>query len=118
MTPLEIGQLVDNDKFGNPDRPLTTAPTSFLGVDAANVTVDNWKVAEDGNGTIVRLLETGGTAAVAHLTLPLFNIEKAWLANAAEENREELKVSGHSVEVTLKPHESVTLRILATKLSH
>jgi alpha-mannosidase len=118
MTPLELGLLVDNDKFGNPDRPLTTAPTSFLSVDAANVTVDNWKVAEDGNGTIVRLLETGGTAGVAHLTLPLFNIEKAWLANAAEENQEELKVDGHSVEVSLKPHESVTLRILAPKLSH
>ena len=118
MTPLELGLLVDNDKFGNPDRPLTTAPTSFLSVDAANVTVDNWKVAEDGNGTVVRLLETGGTGAVAHLTLPLFNIEKAWLANAAEENESELKFSGHSVEVALKPHESVTLRILAPKLPH
>jgi len=118
MTPLEIGLLVDNDKFGNPDRPLTTAPTSFLSVDSANVTVDNWKVAEDGNGTIVRLLETGGTAATAHLSLPLFNIEKAWLANAAEENQEELKVDGHTVEVSLKPHESVTLRILAPKLAH
>jgi hypothetical protein len=117
MTPLELGLLVDNDKFGNPDRPLTTAPTSFLSVDAANVTVDNWKVAADGNGTIIRLLETGGTAAAAHLTLPLFNIEKAWLANAAEENKEELKVDGHSVEVSLKPHESVTVRILAPKMS-
>jgi alpha-mannosidase len=118
MTPLELGLLVDNDQFGNPDRPLTTAPTSFLNIDAANVTVDNWKVAEDGNGTIIRLLETGGIAAAAHLTLPLFNIEKAWLADAAEENQEELKVDGHSVEVSLKPHESVTLRILAPKMAH
>lgn len=117
MTPLELGLLVDNDKFGNPDRPLTTAPTSFLTVDAPNVTVDDWKVADDGNGTIVRLLETGGMAATAQLTLPLFNIEKAWLANAAEENQEELKVDGHSVEVSLKPHESVTVRIVAPKMS-
>ena len=116
MTPLELGLLVDNDKFGNPDRPLTTGPTSFLNVDAENVTVDNWKVAADGNGTVVRLLETGGTAAVAHLTLPLFNIEKAWLANAVEENQQELKVDGHALEVVLKPHEVVTLRIVAAKL--
>jgi alpha-mannosidase len=116
MTPLELGQLVGNDKFGDPGRPLTTAPTSFLDVDAANVAVENWKVAEDGNGTIVRLLETGGMATTVHLTLPLFRIERVQLANAAEENQEELRVVGHSVEVKLKPHETSTLRILAAKL--
>ena len=26
MTPLELGQLLPNDKFGNPERPLTDAP--------------------------------------------------------------------------------------------
>ena len=112
MTPLEIGHLADNDKFGNPDRQPTTASASFLAVDAANVTVNNWKVAEDGNGTVMRLLETGGTAAVARLSLPLFKIDRVWLADAAEENHEELRVNGHSVEVSLKPHESITLRIL------
>lgn len=116
MTPLELGQLLPNDKFGNPERPLTEAPTSFLGLDAANVTVENWKIAEDGNGAILRLLEIGGRATVAHLSLPLFSIDRAWLANAAEENQEELKVAAHSVEVSLKPHELVTLRIVAQKL--
>jgi hypothetical protein len=116
MTPLELGQLVGTDKFGNPDRPLTTAPTSFLDVDATNVAVENWKVAEDGNGTVVRLLETAGARTTARLTLPLLRVERAWLANAAEENQEDLKVNGHSVEVNLRPHETLTLRILAAKL--
>ena len=116
MTPLELGHLLPNDKFGNPERPLTEAPTSFLGLDAANVTVENWKVAEDGNGTLVRLLETGGRAATARLSLPLFTIDRAWLANAVEENQGELKVDAHSVEVNLKPHELLTLRIVAQKL--
>jgi alpha-mannosidase len=116
MTPLEFGQLLPNDKFGNPERPLTEATTSFLGSDAANVTVENWKMAEDGNGAILRLLEIGGRATVAHLSLPLFSIDRAWLANAAEENQEELKVDAHSVEVSLKPHELMTLRIVAQKL--
>ncbi|MGO9274155.1 MAG: polysaccharide lyase family protein [Terriglobia bacterium] len=116
MTPLELGHLAGNDKFGDPERPLTTAPASFLNVDAANVAVENWKVAEDGNGTVVRLLETGGVATVAHLTLPLFRIERVWVANAAEDNQEELKVNDRSVEVNLKPHGTVTLRILAPKL--
>ncbi len=116
MTPLELGQLVSNDKFGDPERPLSTVPASFLEVGAPNVVVENWKVAEDGNGTVVRLLETGGVATTAHLTLPLFSMERAWLANAIEENQEELKVNGHSVEVNLKPHETLTLRIIAPKL--
>lgn len=116
LTPLELGLLAPNDKFGNPDAPLTTAPTSFLTVDAANVAVEDWKAAEDGNGTIVRLLETGGVPAAAHLSVPLFNIDRAWLANAAEENLEEIKVQDHSVEVNLKPHETLTLRLLAPKL--
>ncbi|HTS71411.1 MAG TPA: glycosyl hydrolase-related protein, partial [Terriglobia bacterium] len=60
--------------------------------------------------------ETGGTTATARLTLPLFSIDRAWLANAAEENQEELKADTHSLEVTLKPHEIVTLRIVARKL--
>jgi hypothetical protein len=116
MTPLEFGQLLPNDKFGNPERPLTTAPTSFLSVDAANVAVENWKMAEDGNGTLLRLLETGGVATTAHLNLPLFSIDRVWLANAAEENQEELKADAHSIEVSLKPHEIVTLRIVVRKL--
>ena len=96
--------------------PLATAPTSFLQVDTANVAVEDWKVAEDGNGTVVRLLETGGMATTARLTFPLFRVEGAWLANAAEENQEKLKVNGHSVEVQLTPHQILTLRILAAKL--
>ena len=36
MTPIEIGQLISNDKFGDPPRPLTTSPTSFLQVSAPN----------------------------------------------------------------------------------
>jgi len=116
MTPLEVGQLATNDKFGNPDRPLSATQASFLHLDAANVTVDNWKVAENGNGTIVRLLEIGGAEANARLELPLFEVERAWLASATEENVQELKVTAHSVEVSLQPHEVVTVRIQARKL--
>ncbi len=113
MTPLEMGTLVPNDKFEDPERPLPADANSFLEVDAPNVAVVNWKVADDGKGTIIRLLETGGTAASAHLTFPIFDVESAWRANAAEENQEPLHPSGHSLAVDLKPHEIVTLRVVA-----
>ena len=117
MTPIEIGQLISNDKFGDPARPLTTSPTSFLEVSAPNVVVENWKVAEDNQGTILRLLEVGGQSTSARLDFPLFSLERAWLANAVEENQNQLVVTGHSLEVALKPHQFVTVRIVGPKLS-
>ncbi len=118
MTPLEAGALISNDKFDNPSRPLTPAPTSFLDVDAPNVALENWKTAEDGQGTIVRLLEIGGEAATVHLRFPLFDLKQAWLANAAEENQREIPVSGHSLEVPIRPHEVLTIRIVAAWPRH
>jgi alpha-mannosidase len=117
MTPLEMGELVQNDKFDDPERPLPPDPSSFLEIDAPDVVVVNWKAADDGKGAIVRLLETGGTTATAHLTFPMFSVESAWRCNAAEENQQSLDPSGHSVSVDLKPHEITTLRIIATMSS-
>jgi alpha-mannosidase len=114
MTPLEMGELVPNDKFDDPDRPLPPDPNSFLEVDASNVVVENWKAADDGKGTIIRLLETAGSASTARLTLPVFEVESAWRTNAAEENQQQLALDGHSLTLDLKPHEIATLRIVAS----
>ncbi|MBZ5562384.1 MAG: hypothetical protein LAP13_08175 [Acidobacteriia bacterium] len=117
MTPLEVNQVISNDKFGNPERPLSPAPARFLEVTETNVVVENWKSAEDGQGTIVRLLEVGGRAAEAHLLFPQLRIEEAWLANASEENREKLPVSGNSVTIRIQPHEIVTVRLVSSRAS-
>jgi hypothetical protein len=114
MTPLEIGHLLDTDKFGNPQRPLSPAPSSFLALDAPNVVVENWKAAEDGQGSILRLLEVGGRSATARLNFPLFELKRAWLTNAVEENQVEVPVSEHSLAVKLRPHEILTVRIIAS----
>ncbi|MGH9452034.1 MAG: polysaccharide lyase family protein [Terriglobia bacterium] len=116
MTPVEIAQVISNDKFGNPPEPLSPNPASFLQVDASDVVVVDWKSAYDGHGTIVRLLETGGESTTAHLTFPLFEINQAWQTNAVEEDQTPLTVSGHSVAVSLTPHEIATLRIVGKKL--
>jgi hypothetical protein len=117
MTPLEVGEAVQNDKFGNPPTPLSPQPTSFLFVDSPNLVVVNWKVADDKQGTILRLLEVGGTSGMAHLNFDAFTLQHAWLDNAAEANQKELQVSQHTVEVPFKPHEILTMRIEATGVS-
>jgi hypothetical protein len=117
MTPIEIRQLTANDKFGDPAEPLTPNPTSFLQVDAPDVVVVDWKTAEDGQGTVVRLLESGGQSATAKVNFPFFTINQAWQTNAAEENESQLTVENHSLTVTLKPHEIVTLRLVGEKMN-
>jgi alpha-mannosidase len=117
MTPLEVNEVIKNDKWENPSRPLPPVPTSFLEVDALNVTVENWKVAEDGQGTVLRLLEVGGRAATARLRFPLLELHQAWVTSAMEDNQHEISVQGQSMEVSLKPHEIVTLRIVASTVT-
>jgi hypothetical protein len=112
MTPLETDEVIDQDKVANPKRPLEPGPISFLQVDGAGVLAENWKAAEDGNGTVLRLLETAGTEGKATVRFPLMQVQKAWLCTAVEDDLKEIPVEGSSLEVPLKPHEIVTLRIL------
>ena len=114
MTPLETDKIADQDKFGNPARPLTPAPTSFLQVSAPNVVVENWKAANDGPGSILRLVEIGGETANFRLTFPLFNVERVWITNAVEQDQQEIASSGSSVELSIKPHQILTLRVVAS----
>jgi hypothetical protein len=117
MTPLEVGEAVANDKFGNPPTPLSPQPTSFLSVDSPDLVVVNWKVADDKQGTILRLLEVGGASGSAHLNFDAFTLQHAWIDNAAEANLNELQVSPHTVEVPFQPHEILTVRIEASGIS-
>jgi alpha-mannosidase len=117
MTPLETDKIVDQDKYDDPASPLTAAPTSFLQVSAQNVVVENWKAANDGQGSIVRLLEVGGEPANFRLTFPLFNVQRAWIANAVEENGRKIPPSGSFVDLSIKPHQILTVRIAASMKS-
>src|SRR5882724_2025257 len=112
MTPLETDRVIDQDKVGNPDRPLKPVPTSFLQVDAAGVVVESWKAAEVGRGTIVRLLETGNRSTTARVEFPMLKLQGAWVTNAMEEDEKEIALKGSSVETAIGPHQIVTLRIL------
>lgn len=113
MTPLETDEVIDQDKVGNPDRPLEPEPISFLQVNASGVVVESWKSAEDGNGSVLRLLETAGAASNVTVRFPWFDLKRAWLCTAMEDDVKEIPVQGSSLEVPLAPHQIVTLRILA-----
>jgi alpha-mannosidase len=113
MTPLEADQVIDQDKVGNPDRPLEPAPLSFLQIDSAAVTLEAWKAADDGDGTILRMLETAGNESKVTLHFPLLDLQRAWRCTAVEDNLNDIPVQEQSLEITLKPHEIATVRIEA-----
>jgi alpha-mannosidase len=95
-------------------RPLDGKSGSFLELDDPALVLEAWKPAEDGRGTILRILDVGGLARTAHLQLPLAVIEHAWVDNALERDQSDLPLGAdqHSVEFTVKSHAILTLRIL------
>lgn len=111
LTPLEIGELGRNDKEGLRGS-LPAKPASFLGIDADNLEIETFKPAEDGEGYIVRLLETGGREQKVRLSSDLLSFSRAWLSTATEDKLREIPVAKNSLEVTIPRYGVVTLRVL------
>jgi len=84
---------------------------SFCQVDAPNVELLTLKAAEDGDGTIVRLIETMGRETTATVTLPHMSILHAWETNLVEENERLLVCAPHAVQTALRPFAIRTLRL-------
>jgi hypothetical protein len=114
MSPLEIDEIKPNDKSVFSRRPLSGNEGSFLKIDQPGVTLVNWKLAEDGKGTILRLLETGGRSAIANIEIPVQDVTSAWKCTAIEENEERLEFTLHKVSVAIKPFQIVTIRVEGT----
>jgi hypothetical protein len=110
MTPLETGELDRNDKVGLRGS-LPATPASFLGINGDGVELEALKPAEDGDGYVVRLLETAGRAGKARLSSRLLEFSGAWACNATEDNLREIPTSKDGVDVAVPPYGIVTLRL-------
>ena len=80
-------------------------------MDAPNVVLGTWKLAEDGNGTILRFYETAGHETTSTLRFTRHAPAAAELANAVEDRLAPLDVRDSSVQLKFRPNEIVTLRI-------
>jgi alpha-mannosidase len=107
-----LDHLIGQDKVGNPERPLPAEGTGFLTVDAPNLALVAWKLAEDGNGTILRFQETAGKATEATIQFPHATIHSASLCNALEDKVQDLNVGGNNVRLTFRPYEVLTIRLI------
>ena len=109
-TPLELNQIVRNDKE-NPPQSAGQGTQSFIQVDPANVLFMTWKMAEDGKGCVLRFLETAGRAETVTVRISSLSIESAWMCNALEQDPQPLPASAHEVTFSIKPFQIATVRI-------
>ncbi len=111
LTLLETGELAANDKVGLRGS-LPATPGSFLGLNGDGIELETIKPAEDGEGYIVRLLETAGRAGKARLSSRLLQFSGAWLCNATEDKIRQIPVSQDGVDLDVPPYAIVTVRLL------
>jgi len=114
MTPAEVDQITSQDKSLNTPRALDAAQGSFVQVDQPNVALVTWKVAEDGDGTVLRFLEIGGQANTVEVQTPRLDVKTAWSSDALERKQAVLETSAHGFRFSVKPFQIVTVRLEGT----
>jgi hypothetical protein len=113
MSPLELDQITSQDKALNTPRPLDSAQGSFLQVGQPDVVLVTWKMAEDGEGTILRFLEVAGKESSVEVRTPLLEVKSAWMNDALERKQGPLSVSSHGFGFSIKAFQIVTVRLEA-----
>jgi alpha-mannosidase len=117
-TPLEEDQIQSQDKALDLPRPLDGKQGSFVTVDDPDVLLDTWKPAEDGNGTVVRLIDLGGPPRTVTVTTPLLALDKVITTDAVERDGQAIVPdSAHSFQMAIRPHAIVTVRIVGKTIN-
>ncbi len=104
-------RLIADDVRGKRGGPLAHDAMTFCSVDKPNVLLTTLKRAEDGNGIIIRLIETQGKKTTATVTLPHVAIAKALSTNLVEVDIEPAVFTKHEIKANLKPFGITTFRI-------
>jgi alpha-mannosidase len=112
MTPAELNQITPQDKALDTPRPLNASQGSFVQVDQPNVVLVTWKMAEDGDGTILRFLEIGGQAKQVEVQIPHLDVKSAWSSDALERKQSALESLDHGFRFAVKPFQIVTVRLV------
>jgi alpha-mannosidase len=113
-TPLEQDQIRSQDKALDLPRPLDGNQASFLSIEDPDLLLDTWKPAEDGNGTILRLIDLGGQSRIVAINVPLLSIGKITSTDAVERDQKPIVPENpHGFKISVQPHQIVTIRLVA-----
>jgi hypothetical protein len=108
--PWEIAALKSSDKLPGLRGRLPGTEASLASVSPENVLLTALKPAEDGEGLVARVLETGGQETDGVLKLPLLAANGAREANAVEVSGNNLKSDANGVHFHIKPYQVLTVR--------
>jgi alpha-mannosidase len=111
MTPFEVDQVGAAILPSKAPGKLPSDEASLLEVNNSSVAVTTWKLAEDGQGSILRLQETAGKPQSVGIRSAYVKMDQVWRCSLLEDNLQELKVDRHGFQVEVKPFEIVTLRL-------
>jgi hypothetical protein len=110
-SPLEVAEIRGSDKGDWAKGVLPSGSASLLGVEPENLIVSAIKGTEDGQGLIVRIIETAGKPTEGKVTFPSSAIASAYQANAVEEPAKQLAADEHSARFEIGPYQVLTLRV-------
>ena len=85
----------------------------FLDVPCDNVVVTHVKPAEEGGGTVVRLINLGDRPANARVALPGRDVTAAWQCGTLEDKRSELALAAGSAVCELPPRQITTVLLFS-----
>jgi alpha-mannosidase len=103
--------FIVDEVHGRKDGPLAADTMSFCSVDKPNVLLTALKQAEDGDGIIIRLIETQGKETTASVTLPHISVADAIMTKLVEENKGRPVFTEHEIQVNLRAFGITTVRI-------
>jgi alpha-mannosidase len=106
-TPLEKTDVPQNSAASR----LPTDEAGLLQIDNPNVLLSTWKIAEDEDGTILRLQETAGLASRVRIHSDYFKFSNAWLTSALEDKISEILPKDGDLEINLRPFQTATIRV-------
>lgn len=121
ITPLEADEVTPQDKAltpsaanqSNPSVSLDGKQQSLLSVEDPSVLLETWKPAEDGNGTILRFLDFGGTERTVTVRTPSLRLQTVTQTDSVERGQAPVQLTAPDrFAFTLHPHEIVTLRMV------
>jgi alpha-mannosidase len=113
-TPAEVDWITQEDKAVNSPRALAATQLSFVQVSRPNVVLLTWKLAENGDETVMRFLETGGLASTVEVEAPYLDVKSASRSDALERKQSALATTEHGFGFSIKPFEIVTVCISGT----
>lgn len=84
---------------------------SLVSVDSDHAAFSALKVADDGNGFILRLYNPSGVPDVAHICCAL-TLREVWVSELDEYPRDQRSMLDDTIDVELDPYEIVTVRLV------